>query len=1472
MARITGNRIRWLPLGYLIFGLAWVLGSDYVLARVFKGDEAQLLIGSALKGVVFVVLTAALIHLALVFGLSSLDAPRLDSQNARHSALGPILAVVLTLALISASAYMVVTQQIAKIRADAAVEIESAAAIRASQVEAWYQSRLGVMEDVEQSPFTGAAIRQWLADPSPDLDGKLDGHLEAIRRSANFLGVRLYDPSGRPLKSAGVVFKPDGAMRHTMMRAAAGERSTLTDLRVRPDTGRLVLDVVAPLLDDDGPNAVVAGLIVGTGDAGDLLAGLGTQLQGDRRFEALLARRVGDTVQLVTTKAGPPHMPAVPVVVELRKVGAASQVLGGVHGAFEGSNQFGVPVIAVGVPARGTPWHVVVTRDLSIITNPVLKLLSEAIGLAVLSVAVAVTLVLLWWHADRRRAAAEMRRATARAMEMEARLGWASDFANDIILLLDADGRLLDVNERATTAYGYTRAELLAKNVRDLRRDDAATVAAFNRQFATTLARRSLIFETEHIRRDGSTFPVEISSRRVEHAGTTYIQSIVRDITERRQHETMIRLSESRYRTLFEAVPHPICVFEQDTLRILMVNATAEELYGYDREEFVGMSIADLVAPHELERMRRYIAATERLPRQAAGVWQHIGKDGSTIEVDVVSHLVVVNGREARVVVGTDVTERVCAERTLAASEERYRMLFESIPHPMWVFNSETLRFLMVNDAAIAHYGYSRAEFLGMTIADIRPAEDVARLRDHIATSPAQALQDAGIWKHRCRDGRLIDVEIVFHALAVDGRQARLVLAHDVTRRLEIERAMRSSEERYRNLFEEVNDGIVQLHPDNRFMDANAEAARMFGYGRDELLAIGLEDVLDESDHARLAAVTRDTMSAAAWSPPTQRWLLRRRDGSRFAAKVSTRGLADGSVIATIHDLTDMLTAQRKIEHHRDLYDLLSQCTRLGARLAGRKELFDDVVRLSVEKGHFLFAWVGELRQGGGVWPIASAGDDHGHLTEARRGIETGAPISGGALQAILLDGQPVVVNDTALDTRDYVRLLLGDRLKVRSAAALPIRTGGQVTHGLMLYASEPNTFEPDIVRTLAEMTANVSFAIDVFDTGRELDESRNLFQSIINASDTPIYAYDLEGRTLFLNQSSALAFGIEPGAAVGRKRSEYLPPEFERIYSAHDQRVLSTAQPLVIEEGIPGRDRTYLSTIFPLRDIEGRIYGIGGVAADISELRRAQNALADANAGLEQKVAERTQALAAAKDRAETADRAKSVFLSSVSHELRSPLHSIIGFNSVLLDGIDGELNATQLEHLRIVQESSQHLLSIINDLLDVSKIEAGAMPIDARSYRPQEVLRRISRTYGIQAAAKQLDFRLEADLGDLTMIGDERRVEQVVGNLVSNAIKYTFAGGVTVRAGVGDRQLFVDVADTGIGISNVDQRKLFRHFTQLDPGRGRLVEGTGLGLAIAHGLAEAMGGTLAVRSEVDMGSTFSLVLPIQDAARSAA
>ncbi len=248
----------------------------------------------------------------------------------------------------------------------------------------------------------------------------------------------------------------------------------------------------------------------------------------------------------------------------------------------------------------------------------------------------------------------------------------------------------------------------------------------------------------------------------------------------------------------------------------------------------------------------------------------------------------------------------------------------------------------------------------------------------------------------------------------------------------------------------------------------------------------------------------------------------------------------------------------------------------------------------------------------------------------------------------------------------------------------------------------------------------------------------------------------------------------------------------------------------------------------------------------------------------LEDEVRERTRELAIAKDRAEAADRIKSAFLATMSHELRTPLNSIVGFTGILLQGMAGPLTDEQRKQLGMVQGSARHLHALINDVLDISKIEAGQLEIVVAQVAMSEVVTSVVQTIKPLAERKGIAVRTEiaAEVG--TLESDRRRLEQVLLNLVNNGVKFTERGEVVIRCALDGEWLVTAVSDTGIGIAAADLGTLFVPFQQLDAGLSRAHEGTGLGLSISQRLVELLGGTISVASEPGVGSTFSFRLPL--------
>jgi PAS domain S-box-containing protein len=249
--------------------------------------------------------------------------------------------------------------------------------------------------------------------------------------------------------------------------------------------------------------------------------------------------------------------------------------------------------------------------------------------------------------------------------------------------------------------------------------------------------------------------------------------------------------------------------------------------------------------------------------------------------------------------------------------------------------------------------------------------------------------------------------------------------------------------------------------------------------------------------------------------------------------------------------------------------------------------------------------------------------------------------------------------------------------------------------------------------------------------------------------------------------------------------------------------------------------------------------------------------------AALEERVADRTADLAVAKDRAEEADRLKSAFLATMSHELRTPLNSIIGFTGILAQGLPGPLNDEQSKQLGMVRNSATHLLDLINDVLDISKIEAGQLEIVREPFDMREAITRVVNVVAPMAEDKGLGLRVDVGATVGTVSSDQRRVEQVLINLLNNAVKFTQKGEVCVRCEATCGQVVTRVVDTGIGIKPEHLARLFEPFQQLDVGLNRQHEGTGLGLSICKRLAEALGGETAVESTWGVGSTFIFTIP---------
>lgn len=303
-------------------------------------------------------------------------------------------------------------------------------------------------------------------------------------------------------------------------------------------------------------------------------------------------------------------------------------------------------------------------------------------------------------------------------------------------------------------------------------------------------------------------------------------------------------------------------------------------------------------------------------------------------------------------------------------------------------------------------------------------------------------------------------------------------------------------------------------------------------------------------------------------------------------------------------------------------------------------------------------------------------------------------------------------------------------------------------------------------------------------------------------------------------------------------------PEELANGYVSDDQEVIQTGvAKLNFEEFINTQDYQgwVLTSKVPMRDKHGEIIGVLGTYVDINQRKRTEKEANDASIS-------------------------KSEFIANMSHEIRTPMNAILGMIQLTLET---ELNETQRNYLEKVQRSSNTLLGILNDILDLSKIESGKMDVELSEYNPSQVLREIAELFIPKAKEKNIEILINIDSRiPMTIISDALRFKQIVSNLMGNAIKFTEKGEIQLRLRIADKNeerllLRLEVRDTGIGIQHEHLKKLFESFTQSDTTITRKFGGTGLGLSISKKLVELMGGTISVNSEFGKGSTFSFTLP---------
>jgi PAS domain S-box-containing protein len=491
----------------------------------------------------------------------------------------------------------------------------------------------------------------------------------------------------------------------------------------------------------------------------------------------------------------------------------------------------------------------------------------------------------------------------------------------------------------------------------------------------------------------------------------------------------------------------------------------------------------------------------------------------------------------------------------------------------------------------------------------------------------------------------------------------------------------------------------------------------------------------------------------------------------------------------------------------------------------------------------------------------------------------------------ILQDGAPIGSVLLQYDMREYRRILARDF--ILAAAALLASMGiawfltifshraiSQPVHRLAEAIDQVSRTKDLSIRVREERKDEIGFLYRGFNAmlaeiySRETDrdkalaalrESEDKYRSLVeNAEDAIVIIQD--SRIAYANPGAATLSGIPAKAMTGELFLRFIADqEAARLREYSANRIAGRDAPSMYETIF----KSASGQLIPSEVNAARIAYQGRPAAlviirDITERKKAEEEIRKLNESLERRVEERTRELAAANERLVELDRLKSLFLASMSHELRTPLNSILGFTGLLLMGMSGELTPEQKKQLTMVQGSATHLLELINEILDISKIESGKVDLTIEPVPVDVVVRETVKGVMPQAAAKGLELEVVVPEG-LVLRSDRRRFKQILMNLLSNAIKFSDKGVVRIAVEAREGDLRLSVSDTGIGIRPEDLGKLFAPFQQVDMTVTKPYEGTGLGLYLCKKILTMLGGEISVRSEYGRGSTFTFNVPLR-------
>ncbi len=901
-----------------------------------------------------------------------------------------------------------------------------------------------------------------------------------------------------------------------------------------------------------------------------------------------------------------------------------------------------------------------------------------------------------------------------------------------------------------------------------------------------------------------------------------YCVAIFDDITKRKQAEEVLRKSEIKYRNLFEKARVGMFRNRIDGSEILEVNEELTRIMGYSREELLGKPATIWWVHPEQRKEMIYCLKQEGFISDFE--FDALAKDGSIRTVLVSLTMYPSEGYLEGSFI--DITERKRVEEALKQSEQKLRSVIYGSPIPTFVIGNDH-KVILWNRALEKCTGLKAEEIIGTN-------QHWKAFYDRERPCMADLMVDGRIeeisqwYTGKYKKSELVEEGyeatdyfpllgeggkwLYFTAVAIKDTQGNLVGAmeklEDITERRRAEEALKESEEKYRDLVDNQGEGVVSADLEERIVFANPAADRIFGVSPGGLIDRNLSEFTVPEQFNIIQAQTDKRREGIRSSYEVE---IIRPDGEKRFVLITAAPRYDrnGAFIGTFGVFRDNTERKQAEEELRQTRNYLENLLNYANAP--------------------IICWDSEFK-------ITRFNHAFEHLTNYKAEEVLGKDLS------ILF---PQVTRKESLDK--IYHTLDGVYWEV---VEIPIlRKTGDTR--IVLWNSA-NVYADD-GKTLVATIAQGQDITERKQAEKQLYESKVLFQTLSQISPVGIFRANAQGSYLFVNQRWCEITGITAEQAQGEGWIKTIHPEDREFVNKEWKRCTERGIPFKLEfyfrrpDGVPS---WVLGQATPEIAPTGEIAGFVGTITDITERKWIE------------------ETLKKAKEEAEEANRLKSEFLANMSHEIRTPMNAIIGMTGIALDT---ELNTEQREYLNIVKESSYSLLRLLDDILDLSKIEAGRVELENIDFDLRVMVEGVTDTLTPKASAKGLELACSIHHTVPTFLqGDPGRLRQVLMNLGGNAIKFTEAGEVVIQLELKEETekqatLIFSVTDTGIGISKDNTYRIFESFTQADGSTTRRYGGTGLGLSISKHLVELMKGQIGVESHPGKGSRFWFTVTLE-------